>query len=719
MFRYISIRSKILILLLMIGLMTSIIIGTLSYQSARNALTTSIYDELTAVRETKKHQTQLYFNDVFTAFEILSNQQQIALALDDFREGFQHVYADVSPEAVSGLETYYTDEFLRRLSDATATPPLLETYFPQNKRALALQVQYLSENENPVGAKDTLFRPRLIGRAVKDESVYARSHEAHHGFLRRMQQRLDYYDIFLIDHVTGDIIYSVFKEVDFATNLDTGPYQYTGLAKVYRQVKNNPSIGNVVMSDFKYYAPSYNDPAAFIAAPVYQGATLKGIIAAQLNNDALNDFMTSGRNWQEHGLGRTGEVYLIGEDKKLRTSSRLSLENPEKYIESLARTTISTQVRKVIEKRGISVLNQPVNTKAAQEIISGQSGTEVIRDYLNEKVLSAYAPIEIAGMRWGIIAEMSEAEAMEELHAMRDLLLLSAAILAVLLTIFSLVVSRVFTQPLKRLESAIENFSGGDYETQIEMKGTDEFAKLASTFNRMIAEIRNHSAEIKAKNREHQRLLRTILPQAIADRVQGGDLAIAETFQCVTVVYAMIGQFGSVMENCSADEMIGLLNELIDGFDEAAERHGVERIHTVGDVYIAAAGVPLPFLDHAKRAYALSKEMLKVVARFNRNHELNLTVSVALASGEVDAGIVGRRRFVYEILGQNVTIARQLAIATKSGTICLAASTYEELRTPEDFQQIDSIMHAELGEVKRWAPILKESNSAIILESAS
>jgi len=236
----------------------------------------------------------------------------------------------------------------------------------------------------------------------------------------------------------------------------------------------------------------------------------------------------------------------------------------------------------------------------------------------------------------------------------------------------------------------------------LDVSGTDEFASLSKAFNGMIDEIRGHNDVIENKNRENERLLRTVLPDVIADRVRGGDVAIAETFENVTVVYATIGRFTEIMANVSASEMISLINELIDAFDEAAERHGVERINTVGDVYLAACGLPVPRLDHAKRAAALALEMVTIVNRFNRTHGFRLTLGVGLSSGEVDAGIVGKRRFVYEILGESVTVARQLAAETPINSVSIAKSTYNDLQDQAPFKSAKAITTQALGTVERW-----------------
>jgi len=396
---------------------------------------------------------------------------------------------------------------------------------------------------------------------------------------------------------------------------------------------------------------------------------------------------------------------LVGEDESLRTSSRFLIEDKEGYLQALRDAAVPSRAVELIENTGVAILNQPVNSVASEKALRGINGTEIVKDYRNVDVLSAYGPIEIGGMRWAILAEKDVSEAMAPLYSLRNNLLVTMGSIAILVTLFSLLAAGVFAKPVAKLEQSVERFTSGDTDFRLDVSGTDEFASLSRAFNGMIDEIRDHNAVIETKNRENERLLRTVLPDAIADRVRGGDVAIAETFENVTVVYATIGQFTEIMADVSASEMMSLINELIDAFDEAAERHGVERITTVGDVYLAACGLPVPRLDHAKRATALGLEMLSIVSRFNRTHGFRLTLGVGLSSGEVDAGIVGKRRFVYEILGESVTIARQLATETQIGSVSIAESTFNDLQDKTIFETAKPLKSEALGTLKRWVAV--------------
>jgi class 3 adenylate cyclase len=227
-----------------------------------------------------------------------------------------------------------------------------------------------------------------------------------------------------------------------------------------------------------------------------------------------------------------------------------------------------------------------------------------------------------------------------------------------------------------RLQEGVERLKSGDVDFAIETEGSDEFASLAEAFNGMITEVRERNRTIDEKTVEYETLLRNVLPEAVVERVRGGDQVVADTFRNVSIGYISIDGLPRMMEGADAPTTVRLLNELVDGFDDAAERHGVEKVRTIGDAYLAACGVSKPRLDHRQRMVAFANDALAVVQRFNSAKGCDLHLRIGLASGEVDAGIVGRRKFVYEIFGWCLAEARRLAI-TSDG---------EGLRMTPDFE---------------------------------
>ncbi len=201
-----------------------------------------------------------------------------------------------------------------------------------------------------------------------------------------------YYDIFLFD-ADGNLVYTVFKESDFATNLVTGPWKDSDLGSAFRAARDNPRPGFQAFFDFKAYAPSNGAPAAFVSTPVL-GADghLLGVFAVQMPIGEMNTIMQD-----TAGLGETGETYLVGGDRLMRSNSRFS-EEP-------------------------TLLKRTVDTEAVRLALKGESDVALLPDYRGETVFSAYQPLTFAGVTWAMLAEIGEAELLAPVAAMRTFML--------------------------------------------------------------------------------------------------------------------------------------------------------------------------------------------------------------------------------------------------------------------------------------------------------
>lgn len=661
---HLSIRSKLLLLLMISGLSAALALSLIGYVRSDAALRSAVWDQLIAIRQTKKSDLERYLEGQENAFAVFAAEAQLHEAIPAFEAA---VAAEASQPATaerSNVLGFYADTVLPKLP--TATRPLsADALLPADASALRLQDRYIVQNPNPQGDRELLEQPASV-----TTNAYDAVHKQFHGHFVQMMRDMSMYDLFLIDDRSGDILYSVEKETDFATNLETGPYRNSVLARAFRTVRDRPDDQRgVVFIDFEHYTPSFGAPAAFLAAPVYKDGDRIGIVAGQLSIEAMNAALTSSGNWANEGLGKTGEVYLVGDDNYARSDSRFLIEDKPGFLTLLSDLGVPEDQRAAIDLSGHSILNQHYSTLAVERALAGETGTDTIDDYRGVEVLSAYAPIDFGGHRWAIIAEKDTSEALGPLHDLRQVILLATGAISIGITIFALIAARAFVAPLMRLQQGVERLKAGETHFAVEVKGDDEFATLGTAFNGMLTEMVRRNGIIDAKTAEYEKLLRNVLPDAVADRFSGGELMVADTFENVSIVYAVISGLDQVQRDVSAGVMIRLMNELIDAFDEAAERHGVEKIKTIGDAYLAACGLSTPRLDHRQRAAAFAAEMQSIQRRFNDAKGLSLSLNVGLANGEVDAGIVGRKRFVYEILGDCVSEARRLALADEGPNI--------------------------------------------------
>lgn len=174
-----------------------------------------------------------------------------------------------------------------------------------------LQTLYITSNPNPQGEKENLTD-------AGDGSSYSAVHARYHPWFRDLQRTREYYDVFLFD-LDGNLIYSVFKELDYATNLNSGQWKDTDLSVVFKQAARGQKNQNY-FTDFRPYSPSYDAPASFISRAVYATTGEKiGVLAFQMPVGRLNAMMQ-----KSEGLGETGETYIVGSDKLMRSDSRFS-----------------------------------------------------------------------------------------------------------------------------------------------------------------------------------------------------------------------------------------------------------------------------------------------------------------------------------------------------------------------------------------------------------
>ena len=243
---------------------------------------------------------------------------------------------------------------------------------PQGAVAARLQRDYIADNPNPVG-----FRLDFDG--VEDGGAYDALHLRMHIRTRLFVTERGYYDFFLIGP-DGDVYYTVEKEADFATNLEHGPWRESGLAEVYRRAKRERKEGTIAISDIQTYGPSNDAPAMFLATAMHddEGRFL-GVIAFQLPTDRILGIMA-----YTSGMGESGETFLVGQDKLMRSDSRFS--------------------------EASTILRQRVDTPTVDLALAGEQGVELTLDYRDVEVMSAYIPFQVGDTRWAVMAEFDQSE---------------------------------------------------------------------------------------------------------------------------------------------------------------------------------------------------------------------------------------------------------------------------------------------------------------------
>ncbi|MBD1557104.1 methyl-accepting chemotaxis protein [Vibrio sp. S9_S30] len=465
----------------------------------------AIYDravsQLISVREIKKREIERYFEQIQLQLNTVADDLSTQAAIKDFTLAFKEYPKEkVSSADINSLKNYYSNEFGQtyRKSNDNQSGGELTRLGQLGDVATALQARYIGVNPNALGEKHLLKSDSL-------NTDYDKAHRLYHPSLKHFLESFGYYDIFLVDN-QGNIIYSVFKELDYATNLLSGPYKNSGLAEAFNGAKSKAK-NDFFLVDFKPYYPSYEAAASFMAAPVFENDERLGVVVFQMPVDAINQIMTYDGKWAEAGLGLSGETYLVGQDGLLRSQPRFLLEDKQGYLNALTSAGVSPQVVSSISSKGSAIGRQTVDTPASQAALSGRVGSDIILDYRNVSVLSAYSSVTVAGLKWAILSEIDEEEAMEDLsrlnHAVFTAVGISTVMLIILAAIGASLVGGGITRPIKAAARQISHISDSkDLTARLENNGKDEMSDLAKALNELFEQLQGIIKEFSGATNE-------------------------------------------------------------------------------------------------------------------------------------------------------------------------------------------------------------------------
>ncbi len=462
------------------GLIPFLIFFVLSMTTMKREILKLNENRLTALKEDKKYQIERYFQQIRDQVLTLSESRMIIEAIQEFNPAFFSIAEDLpgylNSSKISNLKGRYTYQF----ENTPGAPGNSDSrWFPSKGFSQILQALYISENSEPIGEKHNLM-------VSNDGSKYSEVHKKYHPAIKSFLEKFGYYDIFLVEPDTGHIIYSVFKEVDYATSLLSGPYTNTGIGRVFKQAMNLSKTESFILDDFAPYEPSYNAPASFIASPIFDGNKKVGVLIFQMPIDKIDEVMSSNKSWKKIGLGETGEAYIIGPDKMMRNNSRFLIEDDKKYFQSLEESEVDNKLIEDQKAFGTSIGLMRVDSKGVQEALGGTAGFQIFDNYRNIPVLSAYSPVDILGLRWAILVEIAEEEAFAVQASIRNWNLLTGLFIAIAIFWAGFIIAKKAAAPILKMVGATQNIAKGELKTEkLSIDSDDELGELARNFNNM------------------------------------------------------------------------------------------------------------------------------------------------------------------------------------------------------------------------------------------
>jgi len=638
----VNLKNKILIgsaLLVAIPIIiSSLTIGINASSSSLDALEESSEARLLAVRDITKRRIEDYLQSIDKQVKTLSNDRMII----DAMKQFSHAYKDYpnqsnfSPESArTGLNDYYKTQFnkvyqQRNQGENAEYERWISNLSPT---AALLQHRLIQTNSHPLGEKHLLD-------SLGDGSDYDKAHQLYHPIIRDYLEQFEYYDIFLIDADSGNVVYSVFKELDYATSLITGSFSDTGLAKVFAKSRENSNSNFSIIEDFSSYQPSYQDPAAFIASPIIDNGVNIGTLVFQMPIGKINKIMTHNKNWAATGLGQSGETYLIGADKTLRSQSRFLLEDKKGYISAITDAGIDRSIIDTIIAKDTAIALQPVNSSTANKALRGSSGIESVNDYRNVEVVSAYAMVDFAGLEWAILAEIDKSEAFTSAFQIQSDIQTYAIFIGIIMIILGCIAGYLFantiSMPIIKLNDGLSHIEReSDLTYRLTVNSSDEIGSVSNSLNAMMSKFQQALGDVSSNTKS---LAQTAEETSVitSHNSQRLDEQLAQATEVETAMEQMTVHVEHVSDNVNAAvEAVSLANKKsLHGHQTM--QHTISSVGELASQINSASQVINDFESHSNEIVAVL-DVIKGVAEQTNLLALNAAIEAARA-GEQGRG---------------------------------------------------------------------------------
>ncbi|MFK7759464.1 MAG: methyl-accepting chemotaxis protein [Phycisphaerales bacterium] len=450
-----------------------ITLGVMANHQVSDSIVNIKTESLVSTIEERSSQLAGKIETVRDQMLVLSSNESLAQATAKFDTAFGSLVDELEKSGVKNptdngpMNSYLDRDFGGTLKELGRPYRGSGAYTPESVNARAAQRMYIAQNPNPVGSKHELNRS-------PEKVPYNAIHEQYHPYLKNYVEKLGYYDLFLLNE-SGDIVYSVFKEADYATNLIDGPFASSGLSEVFREARSAQQ-GEVRIVDLKSYEPSYGAPAWFIAAPLFEDGNRVGVVALQIPTDYISEILGA-------SIGKTGQVVLVGVDGKVRS---VVPNNPEAVI-----------------------LETAMTNDAAVAALSGDSGTLDCIDERGVPVLASYAQLPIDWFDWNLVATIDRQEVAAPAKAMTRGIIMNSFFIGCFVIPLAWFFSRSFAKPIKAIVGAMEQFSQGKLNSRTDLHRGDELGQLATAVNEMgsnlaqvIGEVQDSATEVASAANE-------------------------------------------------------------------------------------------------------------------------------------------------------------------------------------------------------------------------
>ncbi|SDD34567.1 Cache domain-containing protein [Aquimonas voraii] len=478
-------RNRLILFTLLISLLPLVLLGVFASQQSRSLLEKSAANTLDSQAGLKGSKIAAYLDSVRRDVMALAESQMSRQALPAFTAGFQTFLeqelganADLDTATVEARAAVagFVDQVFGaayRETNQSAGPEGTAFAAALPPAAAELQKLFIANNPAPLGQKDGMI-------ALPGSTDYGQTHALYHPIYRSHQQRSEYYDIFLVD-TEGNVVYSVFKELDYATNLFNGPWRDTGLARVARAGLALDQPGAIAVDDYAPYGPSYESPAMFLASPVLDGGTAIGVVIVQISLKRISEIVSDSA-----GLREGQDVFLVGPDRLLRSDSRLGD----------ARFTVASHFAQPESSR--------LQKAAIESVLSGQDFSGLGETLDGREALVSGRRVSVGpALDWAILATYDTDSAYAAARRLVWLVGLAVLAVAVIAAFASGLFARRIVRPILNAQQAAARIARLQLDNRLVAHGQDEVSDLVRSLDTMQRELKERierEAKVAAEN---------------------------------------------------------------------------------------------------------------------------------------------------------------------------------------------------------------------------
>lgn len=441
--------------------------------------------------------------------------------------------------------------------------------------------------------------------------------------------------------------------------------------------------------------------------PFYQqerkGEVLQGIFASQISLSGIGQFL------QQLEISRSGQVFILERNGLLIANS--AMEDP--FIPGRNGTS---PTRLPALNSNNPVIQSTVKTLIDRfQGLAHIQGTQKIDFRFNgeQQFLQVQPFQDRYGIDWLIVVVVPESAFMGQIHKNTYMTIVLCLIAMGVAIVLGIITSYGMSRKLYGIAQASEAISQGDLSRSLDSSLITEIASLSHSFNSMSAQLKESFAtledrvetrtfELKNERDRSEQLLLNILPSSIADQLKQNNAAPAEHFTEATILFADIVGFTSLSARLEPMELVAGLNQIFSAFDALTEKYGLEKIKTIGDAYMVAGGIPIARPDHAQAIAAMALEMRQEMHRLNAVLGEPLEIRIGIHSGPVVAGVIGIRKFIYDLWGDAVNIASRMESHGQPGCIHVTDATYALLKDDYCLEPRGTIVVKGRGEMQTY-----------------